>query len=84
MNTIMEINWIGEAADTIFSLMGKGGRWLNIKRNRSCFLVWSVCVIWWAIRDFYVGFYSQGIFCLVSLCFHVYGWIEWGKERKKE
>jgi hypothetical protein len=73
----MTINWIGEALDTIFSLSGKYGRWLNVKGKKACFIIWAICVLYWCGRNIYVGLYAQSLFCLVSFGFHVYGYINW-------
>jgi len=72
-----EFNLIGEIIDTAVSLLGKYGRWLNIHGRRACFVVWSICVLWWIYRDFTIGFYSQGFFCILSLGFHLYGFWNW-------
>ncbi len=73
----MSINLLGEALDTIVSLSGKYGRWLNVRGNRACFVIWSACVLYWVGRNIYLGLYSQAFFCAVSLGFHVYGFINW-------
>jgi hypothetical protein len=75
----MEINWIAELFDTIASLSGQYGRWLNANKRRYCFIIWSVCVIYWAFRDFYLGLYSQSVFCCFSLALNIYGYIKWQK-----
>ena len=80
----MEVNWIGEALDTAFSLLGKWGRWLNVKARRTCFLVWSIAVLYWLIRDLRLHLYSQGFFCLISLGFHIYGFYNWKKKKVGE
>jgi hypothetical protein len=75
-----DINWISELLDTIFSLGGKYGRWLNAKGKRVCFLIWTACTIYWMIRDFYLGLYSQGCFCIVSMWLNMYGYSQWKKK----
>ncbi len=75
----MNINWTGEILDIIASLSGKYGRWLNARGKRLCFVIWSICTIYWAIRDFKLGLYSQAIFCVFSLALNVYGYIHWKK-----
>lgn len=69
-----------EAFDTIVSLSGKYARWLNVRGKRACFIIWFFCVLYWAVRDVYVGFYSQAFFCIISLGLHVYGYWNWGKK----
>lgn len=77
----MVINWIEEGFDILVSLSGKYGRWLNIKKKRACFYIWSCCATYWMVRDFQIGLYSQGIFCIISIGFHLYGAYNWGKDK---
>jgi nicotinamide riboside transporter PnuC len=79
-----EFSVIAEVLDASFSLLGKYGKWLNVKKNRLCFIVWSVSLTFWIFRDLYLGLYSQAFFCLVSLVFNFYGFYNWGKEGKKK
>lgn len=76
----MEHNWLMEVFDTIASLSGKWARWLNVKGKRTCFIIWSIVVIYWCARDIYVGFYSQAFFCTISFAMHIYGYYNWGKK----
>lgn len=75
----IEFDIIGEALDTIFSLLGKYGRWLNAKGKKICFIIWNICTLYWMCRDFYLGLYSQGVFCVFSLALNAYGWFNWKK-----
>lgn len=79
----MNINWIAESLDTIISLSGKYGRWLNIKRKKQCFYIWAVCAAYWMIRDFDLGLYSQAFFCGTSVILNLYGVYSWGEADKK-
>lgn len=79
----MEINWLHETLDTAISLLGKYGRWLNAKAKKNCFIVWTACTIYWAIRDFNIGLYSQSIFCVFSIALNVYGYKNWGRKEIK-
>lgn len=72
-----EINWMMELFDTIFSLMGKYGRWLNARAKRSCFIIWTICVLYWAVRDLTLGLYSQAFFCTFSIILNLYGFFNW-------
>lgn len=76
----MNINWAGEILDTIISLAGKYGGWLNARGKRFCFIIWSICMIYWAARDFNLGLYSQSIFCVFSLGINLYGYTNWKKK----
>jgi nicotinamide riboside transporter PnuC len=73
----MSINWAGEIFDTLISLLGKYGRWLNARGRRACFIIWSICTLYWAVRDFRLGLYSQAIFCLFSVALNAYGYVKW-------
>lgn len=73
----MQINWIGEILDTIFSLSGKWARWKNIKGQRVCFLIWTLCAGYWCARDLYLCLYSQSFFCFFSVCLNLYGFYNW-------
>jgi len=77
MNFINEIDWIREGFDTIVSLAGKYGRWLNANGKRVCFLIWTICCVYWMVRDFYLSLYSQGIFCFFSIILNMYGFFKW-------
>jgi nicotinamide riboside transporter PnuC len=76
---LSSINWVGELFDTIVSLSGKYGRWLNARGKRVCFLIWSIVSVYWSIRDFKIGLYSQAIFCIFSIALNLYGFFNWGK-----
>lgn len=77
---MIHINWIGELLDTIVSISGKYGRWLNIKGKRICFIIWALCATYWAFRDFYLNLWSQGFFCLFSVGLNMYGFFEWKRK----
>lgn len=68
---------MGELTDLIFTLLGKLGRWFNIKGQRICFLLWAICLIYWMIRNFSMDLYVQTGGCLISLGMHLYGWWNW-------
>jgi len=76
---MIEINWIGEILDTIVSLSGKYARWLNARAKSACFIISALNCVYWMFRDFYIGFYSQGFFCLISIGLHLYGYYHWKK-----
>lgn len=78
---MIEFNLLGEILDTIASLSGKYGRWLNVKRKRQCFLIWSVVCLYWIWRDINLQLWSQGFFCLFSLGLNLYGYVYWGREK---
>ena len=77
---MIKINWELEILDTIFSLLGKYGRWLNARARRGCFIIWSIVTLYWAYRDFTMGLYSQTFFCIFSCGLNVYGYYNWKKK----
>jgi nicotinamide riboside transporter PnuC len=79
-NYMVNINWAGEAFDIIASLAGKYGQWLNSRGKRLCFIIWSICMLYWSARDFNLGLYSQSIFCVFSLAINFYGYFNWKKQ----
>ncbi len=53
---------------------------LNIKKKKSCFLIWGVTNAAWAVIDFRAGLPEQGVLFTVYFCLAVWGLIEWGIE----
>lgn len=68
---------MGELTDLLFTVLGKLGRWFNIKGKRVCFLIWAVCLLYWMGRNASMGLCVQALGCLFSLGMHVYGWWNW-------
>ena len=50
---------------------------LNIKKRKSCFVVWGVTNASWAVIDFHAGLPAQGVLFTVYLGLAVWGMIEW-------
>ncbi len=76
----MEINWITELFDSIASLSGWAGRWLNANKKRSCFIMFSLATGYWIFRNFYLGLYSQTAFCCLNIALNIYGYIKWNQK----
>lgn len=70
---------MGELTDLIFTLLGKSGRWFNVRGKRICFLIWIACVIYWAVRNITLGLKVQAGGCIFSAIMHAYGYFNWGK-----
>lgn len=68
---------MGELTDLFFAVLGKAGRWVNIKGRRYCFLMWGVCVLYWAARNASLGLIVQTLGCLFSFGLHIYGYFNW-------
>lgn len=71
---------MGEFTDLIFTLLGKAGRWLNVKGKKVCFIIWFVCLLYWTIRNLSMDLYVQSLGCIVSMGFHLYGYFNWKKK----
>ncbi len=78
-----EMNLFGLTANLIdasFLILGKGGKFLNARGNRICFLIDLICLSYWMVMDIQRGLYSQGISCTISMSLCIYGFIRWGKK----
>ena len=71
---------MGEITDLIFTVLGYLGRYLNVNGRRLCFIIWGICLLYWATRNCTIGLMVQTGGCLVSLGFHIYGYYNWKKE----
>ncbi len=70
--------------DATFLLLGKGGKILNARGNRICFLIDIMCLSYWVYMDFIRGLYSQGTSAMISICICIYGFRRWGKIRHEQ
>lgn len=68
---------MGELTDLIFTILGKLGRWFNVKGQRVCFVLWAICLAYWMVRNGSMGLVVQTGGCLFSFCLHLYGWWNW-------
>ena len=59
---------------TIFSLIGV---WINIKKDKRCFWIWSFTNASWAVYDFYIGAFWQGVLFTIYFILAIYGIIKW-------
>lgn len=76
------MNYFGITAniiDACFLIMGKGGKILNARGNRICFIIDMVCLSYWFYMDIQRGLFSQAASCCVSICIAMYGFVRWGK-----
>ena len=62
---------------TILSIVGV---WLNIKKKKSCFVIWAFTNASWAIYDFVIHAYAQSALFAVYFCLALYGLYEWRKD----
>ncbi len=68
---------MGELGDLVFTLLGKLGRWLNVRGNRVCFVVWTLCLAYWTVRNIQLGLVVQSLGCIFSMGFNLYGFWNW-------
>ncbi len=61
---------------TIASLIGV---WINIKKNPLCFKIWFVTNGCWAVYDFWIGAFWQGILFTTYVGLAIYGIFSWKK-----
>ena len=64
---------------TALSLLGVV---LNIKKQKSCFLIWGVTNAAWAIIDFRAGIPAQGLLFTVYFGLAIWGLIEWRRHER--
>jgi hypothetical protein len=79
------MNLFGLTANIIDACMlclGKGGKFLNARGNRICFLIDITCLSYWFFMDIARRLYSQGFSCIISIIICIYGFINWGKIMK--
>ena len=65
--------------DASFLILGKGGKLLNARGNRLCFICDIICLSYWFQMNIQRGLYSQAVSAVVSICLCIYGFINWGK-----
>lgn len=72
---------MGELTDLMASLLGKLGRYLNIKGRRACFVLWGCVMLYWMVRNYTLGLKVQTASCLFSLAMDAWGWWNWKHEK---
>lgn len=68
-----QISWIVTAASLV-------GTVLNIKKNKACFIIWTVTNAFWAGYDFMIGAYAQAALFATYFCLALWGMWEWNRE----
>ncbi len=54
---------------------------LNIKKHKSCFIIWLFTNLSWMVYDFIIGAYAQSALFAVYAILAVYGLLEWTKQK---
>ena len=70
--------------DACFLILGKGGKILNARRNRMCFMCDIVCLSYWFYMDMQRGLYAQAVSCIISIMICGYGFRNWGKKEREK
>lgn len=70
---------MGELTDLVFTVLGKLGRFLNVKGKRICFIIWGICLAYWSVRNYEMGLMVQTLGCIFSFGLHGYGYWNWRK-----
>lgn len=66
--------------DFIAGLFIQVGTYFKIKKSKWGWFISMCCIIYWFIRAFSNGLYSQCFWHIFSLCLALYGYINWNKE----
>jgi nicotinamide riboside transporter PnuC len=56
---------------------------LNIQKKQSCFYIWFVTNVSWAVIDFNKGIPMQGLLFSIYAILAVWGIYSWGKEKER-
>jgi nicotinamide riboside transporter PnuC len=64
----------------ILVILSIAGVILNIYKRKECFVIWGITNLGWAIYDFKIGAYAQGVLFAVYFGLAVWGIIKWRKE----
>jgi nicotinamide riboside transporter PnuC len=68
----------------ILTALSLAGVILNIKKKKSCFIIWAFTNFSWAIVDFRAGLHAQSALFTIYFCLAVWGLIEWGRKTKTQ
>lgn len=66
----------------IATIIALTGTVLNCKKNKLCFVLWTITNAMWLIWDLYNGMISRGFLDAVQLSLALYGIYEWNKDNK--
>lgn len=75
----MHIGWLAEAIDAGFIVLGKSSKILNARGLKICFVVDSICLLYWLYVDIDRQLYAQAISVFIGLFINLYGWRRWTK-----
>ena len=73
-----------ETVSWITSAVALVGVFLNIKKDKRCFMIWAVTNFVWTFVDMDKGIYAQAALQLVYCYLSLYGLATWGSEDRKD
>ena len=68
----------------VMSILAVIGSFLNVRDLKSCFLVWTICNIFWVCYDIFKHEYARAVLDFINLITSTWGIIIWGKEIAKK
>ena len=66
-------------ATWFFSILAVIGSILNVKKINTCFIIWTICNIFWLIYDLINHEFARSILDLVNLATSTWGIFAWFK-----
>ena len=75
MNIMEKLIWLN-------TFVAIAGTYLNAKQNRIGFIIWMITNAFFVAYNLMIGSYAQATLFFVYFGLALYGWINWGKERK--
>lgn len=58
------------------------GTFLNCKKLKSCFIIWTFCNVGWLLYDLNQELFSRALLDFVQFILGIYGYIQWSKGDK--
>ncbi|CAG0983435.1 hypothetical protein ANRL4_02018 [Anaerolineae bacterium] len=69
-------------ATWVLAIVSLVGTYLNIKKQKMCFVIWGVTNALWVLYDFSIGAIAQAALMLCYFVLAVHGFYEWRKGTK--
>jgi nicotinamide riboside transporter PnuC len=66
-------------ATWLLAVVSLVGTYLNIKKQKMCFVIWGVTNALWVLYDFSIGAIAQAALMLCYFVLAVHGFYEWKK-----
>lgn len=66
-----------DALAWIITIAALAGTWLNIKKDRRCFYIWTVTNGFWCLYDAWHGLHAQAFLFALYLGLAVIGAVRW-------